>query len=82
MTIKNAIRIGVKIILVALILQLIVAGSAFAFHNVDFSGGSSWYDDDDKGKNAWWEDAWQDDHSPSQDGWFDDSETDDGWWNW
>lgn len=82
MTIKNVIRIGGKIIILAIILQLILAGSAFAFYHIDFSDGSSWYEDDDKDESAWWEDAWQEDHSPSQDGWFDDSETDDGWWNW
>ena len=81
MQIKSALKLGGKILLIALVLQFIVAGSAFAFHNVDFSGGSSWYDDDVSG-SAWWEDDWQDDHSPSQDGWFDDSETGDGWWDW
>lgn len=81
MKFKNAIRFGGKIIVIALILQLVVAGSAFAFHNVDFSGGSSWYDDDDTGGSAWWDGAWQDDHSPSQDSWFEETETGDDWWD-
>lgn len=53
MTIKNVIRIGGKIIILAIILQLILAGSAFAFYHIDFSDGSSWYEDDDKDESAW-----------------------------
>ena len=79
MTIKNAIRIGVRIILVALILQLIVAGSAFAFHNVDFSGGSTWFQDDSQNDN-WWEEVWDDDYSPSQSSWMDKTGPTDRWW--
>jgi len=81
MQIKSALKLCGKLLLIALILQFIVAGSAFAFHNVDFGDGSNWFEDEADSDN-WWKDAWQDDHSPSQDGWFDDSETDDGWWNW
>jgi len=81
MQIKNALKLGGKILLIALILQFIVAGSAFAFYNIDFGDGSSWFEYEADSDN-WWEDAWQDDHSPSQDSWSVETETDDSWWKW
>lgn len=81
MQIKSTLKLGGKILLIALILQFIVAGSAFAFHNVDFNGGSTWFQDDSQNDN-WWEEAWDDDYSPSQDDWFDETETGGGWWDW
>lgn len=78
MLIKSTLKLGGKILLIALILQFIVAGSAFAFHNVDFSGGSTWFQDDSQNGN-WWEDAWDDDYSPSQSSWMDKTVPTDCW---
>lgn len=80
MQIKSALKLGGKILLIVLILQVVVAGSAFAFHNVDFSGGSTWFQDDPE-SDSWWEDVWRDDHSPSQSSWMDKTDPADCWWD-
>ena len=78
--IKSVLKLGGKVLLVALVLQLFFAGSAFAFFNVDTGGGSSWHQDGSQGGTDWW-DVDMDDKSSGFNGWGE-PEEDDRWWDW
>ncbi len=89
--IKRLFLITGKLLLISLVLQLLLAGSAFAFYNSDFGNSSSfdpwkieftqptpWYDSNDLGDD-WWDSFWDDDFSPSND-WNTDSGPSSNWW--